>query len=407
MYLCTKFQRSKIQIIINMLFSIRQHKFITALFIAALPLFGFANPADSLHVQKDSIHAPAVAAHGETAAHEAHHEPADLKSEIRAHIDHHVLDGHDFTLFSDSETGKHYGFSLPIILWDNGLHVFSSSKFEHGHAVAESKGNYYVLGHDEKIYKTDATGTLTGDTHHPTNAKPLDFSITKGVLTIMIVAILMFLLFTSLAKSYVKNGGISAGVGRLFEPIVLYVRDEIAIPNIGEKHYKKYMSYLLTIFFFIWFLNIFGLTPLGINVTGNIAITFGLAVLTFLITNLTAKKTYWGHIFWMPGVPLPMKIILAPIELLGVIIKPFSLMIRLYANIFAGHIVLMSLIGLMFIFKNWLGSSLSFLLSFAISTIEILVALLQAYIFTMLSALYFGSAVEEHHHDEHHEEAAH
>ena len=162
------------------------------------------------------------------------------------------------------------------------------------------------------------------------------------------------------------------------------------------------MSYLLTIFFFVWFLNIFGLTPLGINATGNIAITGGLAIVTFLITNFTANKNYWGHIFWMPGVPLPMKIILAPIELLGVIIRPFSLMIRLYANIFAGHIVVMSLIGLIFIFQSWVGGTLSFLLSFAIMLIEILVALLQAYIFTMLSALYFGSANEEHHHEEAH-----
>ena len=162
------------------------------------------------------------------------------------------------------------------------------------------------------------------------------------------------------------------------------------------------MSYLLTIFFFIWFLNIFGLTPLGINVTGNIAITFGLAVVTFIITNITANKNYWGHIFWMPGVPLPMKIILAPIELLGTFIKPFALMIRLYANITAGHIVLMSIIGMMFVFNNWLGSSLSFLLAFVLGILELLVAALQAYIFTVLSALYFGMAVEEHHHDEAH-----
>jgi F-type H+-transporting ATPase subunit a len=162
------------------------------------------------------------------------------------------------------------------------------------------------------------------------------------------------------------------------------------------------MSYLLTLFFFIWFLNLLGLTPLGINVTGNIAITFALALITFIITNFSGKKTYWKHIFWMPGVPIPMKIILAPIELLGVVIKPFSLMIRLYANISAGHIVLMSLISLMFIFRNWLGSSLSFVLAFSISIIEILVALLQAYIFTVLSALYFGFAVEEHNdHDDH------
>jgi F-type H+-transporting ATPase subunit a len=144
-----------------------------------------------------------------------------------------------------------------------------------------------------------------------------------------------------------------------------------------------------------------GLTPLGINVTGNIAVTFGLALLTFLLTTLTANKNYWAHIFWMPGVPIPMKILLMPIELLGVIIKPFSLLIRLYANMQAGHIVLMSLIGLMFIFNNWLGSSLSFLLAFAISLIELLVAALQAYIFTMLSALYFGFAVEEHHDEAH------
>jgi F-type H+-transporting ATPase subunit a len=149
-------------------------------------------------------------------------------------------------------------------------------------------------------------------------------------------------------------------------------------------------------------LNLLGLTPLGINVTGNIAITFALALITFIITNISGKKTYWKHIFWMPGVPVLMKIVLAPIELLGVIIKPFSLMIRLYANISAGHIVLMSLISLMFVFRNWLGSSLSFALAFSISIIEILVALLQAYIFTVLSALYFGFAVEEHDdHDDH------
>jgi len=382
-----------------MVFSNKSFQFIIAILMMGLPLLGIANTnQDSLKVHTETV----AETHHEAEAHEAHAEPTDLKSKIEAYKMHHVLDAHDFTLFSDEASGKHYGFPLPIILWDNGVHIFSSSKFDHGHATAESNGNYYVLGHDEKIYKTDASGTLTGDAHHPTNIKPLDFSITKSVLTLMVVALLMFWLFTSLAKSFAKNGGISAGAGRLFEPIVLYIRDEIAIPNIGEKHYKRYMSYLLTIFFFVWFLNMFGLTPLGINVTGNIAITAGLAIITALITNFTANKNYWGHIFWMPGVPTPMKIILAPIELLGVIIKPFSLMIRLYANIFAGHVVLMSLIALIFLFKSWIGGTLSFLLSFALSTIEILVALLQAYIFTMLSALYFGSAVEEHHHDDAH-----
>ena len=287
-------------------------------------------------------------------------------------------------------------------MWDNGLQVFSSSNFHHGEHAAESNGNYYRLFHG-KIYKVaNAEEQVTVNEHgHAENVKPLDFSFTKNVFMMFLVAIIMFLLFSSLAKSYAKNGGIAAGVGRFFEPIILYIRDDIAIPNIG-KNYKKYMSYLLTIFFFIWFLNLFGLTPLGVNVTGNIAVTACLAILTYLITTFTAKKDYWGHIFWMPGVPVPMKIILAPIELLGTIIKPFSLMIRLYANIVAGHVVLMSIIGLMFIFKNWLGSSLSFVLAFALSLLEILVAALQAYIFTMLSALYFGAANEEHHHDDAH-----
>lgn len=386
-----------------MVFSNKTFKFIIATFIACLPLFGFANNVqDSIKAPTENAVVPVNEAEAHTTAHESHGAPQTLAQKIDAYKNHHVLDAHDFTLFSDAETGKHYGFPLPIILWDNGLQVFSSSKFEHGQAVAESNGNYYKLGHDEKIYKTDAAGTLTGDEHHPTNEKVLDFSITKNVLSMMVVALIMFLIFSSLGRSFAKNGGISAGFGRIFEPLVLYIRDEIAIPNIGHKHYKKYMSYLLTIFFFVWFLNIFGLTPLGINVTGNIAITAGLAIITALITNFTANRNYWGHIFWMPGVPTPMKIILAPIELLGVVIKPFSLMIRLYANIIAGHIVLMSLIALIFIFGSWVGGTLSFLLSFAISTIEILVALLQAYIFTMLSALYFGSAVEEHHHEEAH-----
>ena len=329
----------------------------------------------------------------------------ELKSEIKAYILHHLQDSHDFNLLSykDKTTNEkvNIGMPLPVILWDDGLKVFSSSKLKHGKNVVSSGDNHYKLYHG-KIYRTDAQGTIIYDEHHhPTNAMPIDFSITKNVISILFTALLMFVLFRGLAQSYKKNGMIAKGVGRFFEPIVLYVRDEIAIPNIGEKHHRRFMAYLLTLFFFIWFLNLLGLTPLGINVTGNIAITFCLALITFVITTLVGKKYYWKHIFWMPGVPWPMKIILAPIELLGLIIKPFSLMIRLYANISAGHIVLMSLIALIFIFKNWIGSSLSFVLAFSISIIEILVALLQAYIFTVLSALYFGFAVEEH--DEKHD----
>lgn len=340
-------------------------------------------------------------------------EPAkgDIKTEIKEYIQHHLEDSYDFSLTSyTKDNGEHVyiGFPLPVILWDNGLKVFSSSKFHHGESIAQVGDSYYKNYHN-KIYKTDASGTINYDEeHHPTNVKPLDISFTKNVAVIFLVGLLMFFLFNGLAKSYAKNNGIAKGAGRFFEPIVMYIRDDIAIPNIGEKKYRKYMPYLLTVFFFVWFINMLGLTPFGVNVTSSISVTVALALITFLITNFTGTKDYWKHIFdplgdSMPWIgKLPIYIILVPIEILGMFIKPFALLIRLYANIKAGHIVMMSLIGLMFIFKSWLGSPLSFGLAFAIALIELLVALLQAYIFTMLSALYFGFASEEH---DHHEEA--
>ncbi len=329
----------------------------------------------------------------------------DKEAEIKEYILHHLKDSYDFGLYSyttDQEETKHIGFPLPVILWDNGLKVFLSSKFHHGEEVAEVGGNYYKVYHS-KIYKVDGrNGEINEDEHHhATNEKPLDFSITKNVVLIFTVFAILFFMFNRMAKAYKNNNGLPKGIGRILEPIVLYVRDEIAIPNIGEKHYKKYMSYLLTVFFFVWVVNLFGLTPIGMNVTNNIAVTLCLALITYIITTFSGNKNYWKHIFWMPGVPVPMKIILAPIELLGTFIKPFALMIRLYANITAGHIVLMSIIGMMFIFNNWIGSSLSFVLAFVLAILELLVAVLQAYIFTVLSALYFGMAVEEHHDEAH------
>lgn len=325
---------------------------------------------------------------------ETHGEEKSQKSiketiaEVKAH---HLLDDHDFTITHG------LSFPLPVILWDNGLHVFMSSKFNHGHDVVESKGNFYKIGGHGKIYKTDKSGILNLDEHdHVTNAKPLDFSITKNVAVIIIMSIFLFFLFSRMAKRY-KKGLNPGGAAKFLEPIVLYIRDDIAIPNIGEKHHKKYMSFLLTVFFFIWFLNLAGMTPLGISVTNNLTVTMSLALITFFITQFTANGNYWRHIFWMPGVPIPMRILLAPIELLGIFIKPFALMIRLYANMTAGHIVIMSLIGLIYVFQSWFATGSFVLLTIFLSILELLVAALQAYIFTMLSALYFGSAVEEHH----------
>ena len=342
---------------------------------------------------------------------------ADRKQEVKVYVQHHLLDSHDFSLFSKTDDNgevQHYGFPLPVILWDDGLKVFSSSKFHHGETVAEVDGNFYKVDH-AKIYKTNAAGTINyDDKNHATNAKPLDLSITKGVFMILVTAFLMFFLFRGLANSYAKNGNIAKGAGRFFEPIITYIRDDIAIANIGEKKHGKYMPFLLTVFFFIWFLNMFGLTPLGVNVTGNIAVTTALAIIVFLITTFTGTKDYWRHIFDPLGDGMPwagkifIYIILIPIEILGLFIKPFALLIRLYANMTAGHVVLGSLLGLIYIFQNWVGGTLSFGLAFAISLIEILVALLQAYIFTMLAALYFGFASETHEHAEEHEgEIAH
>ena len=319
----------------------------------------------------------------------------DVRVEYKAFKDHHLKDLHSFKIFYFKKEGKkkYVSFPLPVIIYNSGvIDVFLSSRFYNDKNKRVSYTfNNTVYKIDEKSEKIKAT-SLTG-----TPIKIIDFSITKNVVLILFGVLLMTIIFVNMAKSY-KRQSIPSGMGRLLEPIVIYIRDEIARPNIGERHYKRYMSFLLTVFFFVWFVNLFGLTPIGSNVTNNIAVTASLAILTYIITTFTANKHYWKHIFWMPGVPAPMKIILAPIELLGTFIKPFSLMIRLYANMTAGHVVLMSILGLIFIFQNWIGGTLSFALAFALCLLELLVCVLQAYIFTMLSALYFGAAVEEHDH---------
>ncbi|MCR9172468.1 MAG: F0F1 ATP synthase subunit A [bacterium] len=328
----------------------------------------------------------------------------EKRAENKEYVKHHTNDSHDFGLFTiEGEKGEedsHVGFPLPVILWEDGLHIFMSSKFHHGHEVVESNGKYFVLDyHDGKIYNADEHGNILKKEVDGEEVKlaPLDFSITKNVLVTILMAVLLFFLFRGIAKSY-KTGLAPTGAAKFFEPIIVFIRDEIAIPNIGEGSHKKYMPYLLTVFFFIWFLNLAGMTPLGINVTGNIAVTCALAIMTFVITNATAKKNYWLHIFWMPGVPIPMKILLMPIEIIGVFVKPFALMIRLYANMLAGHIVLGSLIAVVFFFDAFLAKTAFVGLTFFLNIIELLVALLQAYIFTMLTALYFGAAAEEAHH---------
>jgi len=333
----------------------------------------------------------------------------NTKEEVEAYILHHIKDSHDFSLFSytsDEGERKHIGFPLPIIIWSSeGLVSFMSSEFHHnddGHVIVEKNGLKFAKIHS-KIYEINkgATSVSFDETHHATNAhKLLDFSITKSVVGILLIGFLLLFWFSKLARQY-KTKQIPTGFARVLEPLVLYVRDEIARPNIGEKHYRRFTGYLLTVFFFIWVLNLAGLTPLGFNVTGQLAVTGCLAIFTLVIYTVSGNKGYWMHMIWMPGVPVLIRPVLAIIELAGaLIIKPFSLLVRLFANISAGHIVVMSLIAIMFTLKESLGvvgaTGLSLVLSFFITLIEVLVAFLQAYIFTMLSALFIGMAVADH-----------
>ena len=333
----------------------------------------------------------------------------NTKEEVEAYILHHIKDSHDFSLWSytsDEGERKHVGFPLPVILWTSkGLVTFMSSEFHHnddGHVIVEKDGLKFAKIHS-KIFELDNNAvTISFDeTHHATNAhKLLDFSITKSVVGILFIGFLLLFWFSRLAKQY-KTKQIPTGFARVLEPLVLYVRDEIARPNIGDKHYRRFTGYLLTVFFFIWVLNLAGLTPLGFNVTGQLAVTGCLAIFTLVIYTVSGNKDYWMHMIWMPGVPFLIRPVLAIIELAGaLIIKPFSLLVRLFANISAGHIVVMSLIAIMFTLQESLGvvgaTGLSLVLSFFITLIEVLVAFLQAYIFTMLSALFIGMAVADH-----------
>ena len=335
----------------------------------------------------------------------------DSDSEIDAYKMHHIKDSHEFKLFSypnSQGTRSYVSFPLPIIIWANGgLTAFMSSEFNHddyGKVVVNKNNQNFVKIHSKiHVLNQGETAVVFDENHHSINSsKVLDLSITKSVIGALIIGLLMLFWFSRLAKQYATKK-IPTGFGRVLEPLILYVRDEIARPNIGEKHYRRFTGYLLTIFFFIWLLNMAGLTPLGFNITGQIAITASMAIFTLVIYTFSGNKHFWGHILWMPGVPILIRPILAIIEIVGTfVIRPFSLLIRLFANITAGHIILMSLIAITFTLKESLGvvgaTSLSFVLSFFILLIKVLVSFLQAYIFTMLSALFIGMAVEEHEH---------
>ena len=317
----------------------------------------------------------------------------------------HVTDAHSWHMFDyyTSDSVEHaVAIPLPVILINDGrVDIFMSSRFHHGHA--DYKGYRLVGGGAEKeeIVCVDDAG-------NPTGAKPIDLSITKTAAAIMIAVILLLVIIFIARAGYKKRPNQAPhGLQSLVEMLVVFVRDSIAKPMIGENRYERYLPYLLTLFFFIFFCNILGLIPFfpaGANITGNIAVTATLAVITFLITNISGNKHYWTDIFNTPGVPAWLKIfpLMPVVELVGVFTKPIVLMIRLFANMTAGHIVILGFIVIIFILSNLFGmavggavSVVSVLFSVFISLLECLVAYIQAFVFTMLTALYIGMAVAE------------
>ncbi len=345
-------------------------------------------------------HTPASSEAGAAApiAAEAHGAKKEGDFNVTETILEHIKDDHSWHVWG------HTSISLPVILYTpQGFDVFSSEKLvdeHHEPVVYKGKFNYKLVAGKTKIVNA------AGEVDVVASKKLWDFSITKNVASLFISVIILLLVLLTAARAYKKTGVTNApkGLQSFMEPIVLFVRDEIALPNIGAKRYTKYMPFLLTIFFLILTNNFLGLIPLfpgGANVSGNIAFTMTLAVCVFIVVNLSSNKNYWEHIFWMPGMHWSMKLFLAPIELIGVFNKPISLMIRLFANITAGHILVLSLVCLIFIFKTVYAAAIAVPFVIFIFLIELLVAFLQAYIFTMLTAMYIGMASEEAHHDHH------
>jgi F-type H+-transporting ATPase subunit a len=365
------------------------------------------------------------------------HMPEEKGFNVGETILNHIANANEYHLF-----GK-VSIPLPCILYskEDGIKTFMSSKYHHGSVAVDRyvsdhgtnkriigdfpmgevhlnpiHGDHYIyhdslkngfICYNNKAYPLEKAQGLLAPTSF------YDFSITKNVFTMLFSGFLLLFFFTRAARAYkAKPLSAPSGSQNFLEVFVQFITDEVAKPMIGDK-YLKFLPYLLAIFFFILTNNLIGLIPIapfGANVTGNIATTAALALIAFIVTNVNGKADYWKHIFWMPGVPVPMKIFLAPIELLGVFTKPISLMIRLFANITAGHIIILALVSLIFVFgksgENLTGGIVGVvvggLFTLFLSIIEVIVAFIQAFIFTILTASYIGGAVEEHHHEDAH-----
>ncbi|MFT4093203.1 MAG: F0F1 ATP synthase subunit A [Niabella sp.] len=363
-------------------------------FIAAAFNLFFVLQGQPVFAQETTTAEPAATAHGAAAAEE--------KFNPGQAILHHIADSHEWHFFSFKKSDGsevHGTIPLPVLIYapQRGFSVFMSSVFHHG----EEAYNGYKLEHD-KVVAVDAGGNVDE------SVKVYDFSITKNVAQMILAVIVLVLILTGIAKKYANGQGVTSapkGFQNAVEPVITFVRDDVAKPNLGPK-YKKYLPYLLTVFFFILINNIFGLLPGAANVTGNIAFTAVLGIVAFFVIMFSTNKHYWQHIFWFPGVPVPVKLLMLPVELLGVFTKPFALIIRLFANMTAGHIIILSFISLIFIFTEMSKTAgvaftpVSIVFAVFIYLIEILVAFIQAYIFTNLTAVFISGAIGDHHFEE-------
>ena len=323
----------------------------------------------------------------------------------------HVSDGHEFHFAIVG--GYHVTIPLPVFLYSGkkGFSVFISSAFDHGktahdgyrlldddfieehhlNEVKDAKGNpVFFVG---KIYAVDANGMP--DQH----VSVFNFSMTRNVVQVLISLIILTWIMIGIARQYAKGTGVKTaptGFQNMIEPVITFVRDEVGKPNLGDR-YEKYMPYLLTVFFFILINSLIGLIPGTANVTGNIAFTAMLGIFSFILIMFSSNKHYWGHVF-NPPVPFGIKFIMVPIEIMSIFTKPFALIIRLFANMISGHIIILSFIMLIFIFGamntalGWVTSPLFVLFSVFIYLLELLVAFIQAFIFANLTAIFIGEA---------------
>ncbi|WP_025762264.1 F0F1 ATP synthase subunit A [Dyadobacter tibetensis] len=356
-------------------------QFFTTAFLAAAILFAAPSYAD----QPEEQHEHPVQEHINAAEHEIEQnlEKHEEEFNIGQMIMHHIADSHEW------EFTHGVVLPLPVILYsdDRGLEIFSSSNFHNEHH--SYNGYHLVHGDSETIVPEDASREI------------IDISITKNVASMILSAIILILIFTSIGSAYKKNKGKAPkGFQSAMEVVILFIRDDVVKPNVGP-NYEKYLPYLLTLFFFILVNNILGLLPGAANVTGNIAVTMTLAVITFIIVHWNANKHYYKHLVSPTGVPGALLPVMIPVEIVGVFMKPFSLMVRLFANMTAGHIILLSLFGLIFIFQSFMIAPVISLFALFLNLIEIMVAFIQAFIFTLLSSMYIGSAIEEHSHADH------